>query len=266
MRRTVLGFVVLVLALTGSLAAGGPAVGDKPPDSGAIARSPELSVATQLADRRSLFVGDRFWGMGAQDGSYPATGFHTRGEMGGFWTPPVKLLDGIWFRAGDSWLTSTKYTSGWGYQRMDLGTHDGVRITRTDFAPDGLRAGLIGLRLDASKATTVAARGRRALRADEGLPLGRDHAQPDDVQPARQRRRRRQRPRLPRAGHAARHQRDPRLRRRRRLDAGPEREQPRAGPPRSPGRDRVRRLRPGHPDPPRRGATTRRTGRAPAAS
>ena len=37
--------------------------------------------------------------MGAEDGSYPATGFHTRGEMGGFWTPPIKLLDGIWFKA-----------------------------------------------------------------------------------------------------------------------------------------------------------------------
>ena len=93
--------------------------------------------------------------MGAEDGSYPATGFHTRGEMGGFWTPPIKVLDGIWFRAGDQWLTAQKYTNGWGYQRMDLGTHDGVRITRTDFAPTGLRAGLVGLRLDADAATTM---------------------------------------------------------------------------------------------------------------
>src|SRR3954447_15197763 len=153
MRRTVLGFVILSTALTGTLAIAGPAPGAAP--AGALPRSPELSVASRLPDRRSLFVGDRFWGMGAQDGSYPATGFHTRGEMGGFWTPPVKLLDGIWFKAGSSWLTASRYTSGWGYQRMDLGTHDGVRITRTDFAPDGLRAGLIGLRLDAATATTL---------------------------------------------------------------------------------------------------------------
>ncbi len=93
--------------------------------------------------------------MGAEDGSYPATGFHTRGEMGGFWTPPIKLLDGIWFKTGDTWLTSTKYTSGWGYQRMDLGTHDGVGITRTDLAPDGTRAGLIGLRLSSPTATKL---------------------------------------------------------------------------------------------------------------
>ncbi|HEV7907158.1 MAG TPA: hypothetical protein VGP03_03370, partial [Pseudonocardiaceae bacterium] len=68
---------------------------------------------------------------------------------------PIKLLDGIWFKAGDQWLASRRYTSGWGYQRMHLGTHDGVRITRTDFAPDGLRAGLVGLRLHSRKARTI---------------------------------------------------------------------------------------------------------------
>src|ERR1700712_4045223 len=75
--------------------------------------------------------------------------------MGGLWTRPVTPLDGIWFKAGTSWLTASRYTSGWGYQRMDLGTHNGVRITRTAFAPDGVRAGLIALRLDTSTATTL---------------------------------------------------------------------------------------------------------------
>jgi hypothetical protein len=117
--------------------------------------TPELSTTTRLADRRSLVVGDRFYEVGAEDGSYPAMGFHTRGEMGGFWTPPVKLLDGVWFKAGDSWLTARRYTSGWGYQQMALGTHDGVRITRTDFAPDGVRAALIGLRFSTGRARTV---------------------------------------------------------------------------------------------------------------
>jgi hypothetical protein len=123
-------------------------------------RSPEESVATRLADRRSLVVGDRFFEMGAEDGSYPATGFHTRGEMGGFWTQPIKLLDGLWFRAGSGpearWLTATRYTSGWGYQRMDLGTVGGVRISRTDFVPGGVRAGLVGLRLSSPTATSIA--------------------------------------------------------------------------------------------------------------
>ncbi len=150
----------LALALA-PLATALPSAAETPGDTGARHSSapdpgtPERSATTRLADRRSLVVGDRLYQMGTEDGLYPATGFHTRGEMGGFWTPPVKLLDGIWFRAGGSWLTARRYTSGWGYQQMDLGTHAGVRVTRTDFAPDGLRAGLVGLRLDSPRATTL---------------------------------------------------------------------------------------------------------------
>ena len=236
---------------------------------GGAGRTPTLAGAVRLqpADRPSQPVRRRpVLGMGAQDGSYPATGFHTRGEMGGFWTPPVKLLDGIWFRAGGSWLTASRYTSGWGYQRMDLGTHDGVRITRTDFAPDGMRAGLIGLRLDSEHGDDGAAGGGRALRADEGLSLGRDHTEPDDVQPPGHRCRQRQEPRLPRAGHSARHQRDPRLRGRRRLEPDAERQRASG---RTTGARRAtssarRRARAARPR--RTGATTRRTARASAVS
>ena len=104
MRRTPLVAAVLSTALVLPLsvvdaASSAPArrTGDDP-ESSAL-RSAELSATTRLADRRSLVVGDRFYEMGAEDGSYPATGFHTRGEMGGFWTPPIKLLDGLWFKA-----------------------------------------------------------------------------------------------------------------------------------------------------------------------
>ena len=117
-------FTILALATLPSGAAEGarrPGGGDPTPSTG---RSPELSVARDLADRRSLVVGDRFWSMGAQDGSYPATGFHTRGEMGGFWTPPIKLLDGLWFQADGTWLTPRKYT-----QRLGLPA-DGPRHPR----------------------------------------------------------------------------------------------------------------------------------------
>ncbi|GAB2478258.1 glucosidase family protein [Jatrophihabitans fulvus] len=120
-----------------------------------LARSPELTVTTRLADRRSFVIGTRFWQTGAEDGTYPATGFHTRGEMGGFWSMPIKLLDGVWFKAGGRWLQARAFTQGWGYTRMDLGSADGVRIRRTDVAPDGLRAGLIGLTLSSPRRTTL---------------------------------------------------------------------------------------------------------------
>ena len=157
MRRTPLVAAVLSTALALPLTGMSPAASAPAPDdpTAPALRSPELSTTTRLADRRSLVVGDRFYEMGAEDGSYPATGFHTRGEMGGFWTPPIKLLDGLWFNVNGHWLGSHRYTSGWGYQRMTLGTVDGVKVTRTDFAPDGVRAGLVGLRFSSAKAVKL---------------------------------------------------------------------------------------------------------------
>jgi hypothetical protein len=79
----------------------------------AITRSPELSETTRLSDRRFVVTGDRAWALGAADGTYPAAGFHTRGEMGGFWLPNLKLLDGMWFNINGDWIgKATKTTSG----------------------------------------------------------------------------------------------------------------------------------------------------------
>jgi hypothetical protein len=127
----------------------------------AIARSPELSETTRLSDRRFLVTGDRAWALGAADGSYPAAGFHTRGEMGGYWLPNLKLLDGMWFNINGDWIgKATKTTSGWGYVRADLPTTNGVSASRTDFVPRGVSAALVGLSLRAERTQTI------TLRAD----------------------------------------------------------------------------------------------------
>ena len=121
-----------------------------------IARSPELSETTRLSDRRFVVNGDRAWALGAANGRYPASGFHIRGEMGGFWLPNVKLLDGMWFGIDDDWIgPATKTTSGWGYVRADLPTTNGVRASRTDFVPDGVSGALVGLSLRANRARTI---------------------------------------------------------------------------------------------------------------
>jgi hypothetical protein len=80
-------------------------------------------------------------------------GFHTRGEMGGLWSPPIKLLDGIWFGIGDQWIgPATRFTSGYGHVKMDLPDQGGMKVTRTDFVPDGRRAVLVGLKFAAGDA------------------------------------------------------------------------------------------------------------------
>jgi hypothetical protein len=118
----------------------------------------ELSETARLADRRALVTGDRTIAMGDANGLYPATGWHTRGEMGGLWAPPVKLLDGIWFAVNGSWLGADtpagQYTTGWGYQRFAY-QPAGVSVDRVDFAPDGVGSTVIGLTLRSSSARTV---------------------------------------------------------------------------------------------------------------
>jgi hypothetical protein len=152
MRRRAVAF-----AVTFVLTAGTGAV-HAVPVRAAASGSPELTERTRLPDRRSVVLGDRFYAVSTEDGLYPATGWHTLGEMGGFWTPPLKLLDGVWFGLDGSWLggqaKAESFTAGQGYTRIgyDAG---GVRVERTDVAPDGVRAGLIGLKLTSAKARTV---------------------------------------------------------------------------------------------------------------
>jgi hypothetical protein len=118
-----------------------------------LPRSPELSATTRLADRRSLVTGDRAYAMSTADSLYP--------EMGGVWTPPIKLLDGLWFRVADEWLgdpdgaAATRTTAGWGYTRTSFQPVDQVDVQRTDFVPDGTRATLVGLTLTSPQPRTV---------------------------------------------------------------------------------------------------------------
>jgi hypothetical protein len=126
-----------------------------------LASSPGLPETSRLADRRSLVVGDRAYAMSTADTLYPAAGWHIRGEMGGVWTPPIKLVDGIWVRVADEWLgdpdgaPATKTTVGWGYTRTAYASVDQVAVERTDFVPDGTRATLVGLTLKSRQPRTV---------------------------------------------------------------------------------------------------------------
>jgi hypothetical protein len=140
----------LVLALTASvLLAPGTALA-----------APELSVSQRLKDRRYAVAGERTRAIGFEDGRFYANGWHITGEMGGVWTEPLKLVDGVWFGVDGDWVgPATKFTSGWGYAKFDLPSAGGLTLQRTDFVPDGPRAALFRLRLTnpggASRTVTV---------------------------------------------------------------------------------------------------------------
>jgi hypothetical protein len=126
----------LVLGLVAAVV-GGPA---------AAQAAPELSISDRLQDRRYIASSERAYVVGFEDGRFYANGWHITGEMGGVWTPPLKLVDGVWFGVDDQWIgPATKFRSGWGYTEMDLPATAGLELSRTDFAPDGGRAALFGL-------------------------------------------------------------------------------------------------------------------------
>src|ERR1700759_5500628 len=104
------------------------------------------TATTFLKDRREVSAGTRAYSIGFEDGRFYANGWHITGEMGGVWTPPMKMLDGVWFGLGGSWVgPATRFSSGWGYTRYALPGIGGLRLQRTDFVPDGKRAVLYGL-------------------------------------------------------------------------------------------------------------------------
>ena len=112
--------------------------------SGAQAATPELSTTSRLQDRREVAAGQRSYVEGFQDGRFYANGWHITGEMGGVWTPPLKLVDGVWFGIDDQWVgPATKFSSGWGYTRYDLPDTGGLHVQRTDVAPDGQPRGAL---------------------------------------------------------------------------------------------------------------------------
>ena len=139
-----------VAAVVLSMSIWGQAVASAAPGTQAAAAAalPELSNTTRLADRREVASGTRAYAIGFEDGRFYANGWHITGEMGGVWTPPLKLVDGVWFGLDGNWVgPASKFSSGWGYTRYDLPDTAGLQLERTDFVPDGRRGALLGLRI-----------------------------------------------------------------------------------------------------------------------
>ena len=85
-----------------------------------------------------LTPGDRAFIVGAQDGSFPDLGWHVPGEMGGVWSPPLKLLDGFWLQVNGHWtITAHEYATGPCTTKHAYHLESDLHVTRTQFAPDG---------------------------------------------------------------------------------------------------------------------------------
>lgn len=60
-----------------------------------IKDSPSIEGKTEYLNSPYVTAGDRVYMVGHQDGSFPELGWHIKGEMGGIWNHPIKLMDGF---------------------------------------------------------------------------------------------------------------------------------------------------------------------------
>src|SRR5262245_63880070 len=57
-----------------------------------------ISNHGQNKNQQYMAAGDRAYLIGTQDGNFPDLGRHVKGEMGGLWLHPIKLVDGFWVK------------------------------------------------------------------------------------------------------------------------------------------------------------------------
>jgi hypothetical protein len=104
-----------------------------------------ISNKGQTNDKEYLTPGDRTYVVGTQNGNFPDLGGHVKGEMGGLWMPPVKLMDGFWVKLSDAntrseaWLkeASAFINYPYGNRFIYASVLEGIEVERFQFCPQG---------------------------------------------------------------------------------------------------------------------------------
>lgn len=104
-----------------------------------------ISNNGQNRDKRYLTPGDRTYIVGTQDGNFPDLGSHVKGEMGGLWMHPIKLMDGFWVKLTDAasgsetWLKDAKEFINYpvGNKFVYAPVLNGIHVERFQYCPQG---------------------------------------------------------------------------------------------------------------------------------
>jgi len=104
--------------------------------------SPNIEGKLEYLDSPFVTAGNKLYIVGYQDGSFPEIGWHIKGEMGGIWDHPIKLMDGfdvelLW---GDTLKKLDKANSFTNYPTTNKQTFNlydqNLKIERWQFVPD----------------------------------------------------------------------------------------------------------------------------------
>ena len=111
--------------------------------------SPFIKGKKEYLNSPYVTAGDRVYMVGHQNGSFPDLGWHVKGEMGGIWDHPIKLMDGfeVTLNWDDLTLKLDSATSFINYpfankHVYNLSKND-LQIERFQFVPDGKEGILI---------------------------------------------------------------------------------------------------------------------------
>ncbi len=118
-----------------------------------IKDSPFINGKIDYLNSPYVTAGDRVYMVGHQNGSFPDLGWHVKGEMGGIWDHPIKLMDG--FEVTLDWrdrsLKLDSATSFVNYPYANKHTYNlsenNLQIERFQFVPDGREGILIQYKL-----------------------------------------------------------------------------------------------------------------------
>lgn len=101
---------------------------------------------TENLKRLTACASDYGYIIGSQNSRFPAFGEHIKGEMGGVWIHPIKLLDGYWLEIGGDILTADSYTIHPYYNEFAYNFNNDLHITRFDFMPDEYKGAVVKYR------------------------------------------------------------------------------------------------------------------------
>ncbi len=111
--------------------------------------SPAIKGNSEYLNSPFVTAGNRSYLVGHQDGSFPEIGWHIKGEMGGLWNHPIKLLDGfdVEVISNNDTLTLDKATSFTNYpiagkQDFELEGLE-MKIERWQFIPDDIQGAVV---------------------------------------------------------------------------------------------------------------------------
>ena len=131
-------YLSFILGLTG-FAQNTPDISD------ILKESPAIKGKPEYLDSPFVTAGNRSYIVGHQNGSFPEIGWHIKGEMGGVWNHPIKLLDG--FEAEiiynkdtlslDNAVSFTNYPIAGKHEFKDQEL--GLEIERWQFVPDDIQ-------------------------------------------------------------------------------------------------------------------------------